>query len=150
LAVLNELVTPEPSGGYALVGVTSNERYVVRAEKRELGSAQVPIGRPETVVGAFIPIRKHDDWWALPQDERRKIFEEDSRHIAIGMTALPGVSRRLHHCRDLGASAPFDFLTWFDFAPEQVSAFDDLLGALRATEEWRYVVREVDVRVRRV
>ena len=28
-------------------------------------------------------------------------------------TLLPAIARRLHHCRDLGESEPFDFLTLF-------------------------------------
>ncbi|HEX2658460.1 MAG TPA: chlorite dismutase, partial [Polyangia bacterium] len=40
-------------------------------------------------------------------------------------------------------------LTWFEFAPADQNAFDDLLGRLRETEEWRYVTREVEVRVSR-
>ena len=42
---------------------------------------------------------------------------------------------------------PFDFLTWFEFAPEHAAAFDELVAMLRATEEWSYVEHEVDVRV---
>jgi hypothetical protein len=60
---------------------------------------------------------------------------------------LPAIARRLHHSRDLGE--PFDFLTWFEFAPQDEPAFDDLLAALRATEEWNYVEREVDIRLER-
>ncbi|MEI8154526.1 MAG: chlorite dismutase, partial [Hyphomicrobiales bacterium] len=60
----------------------------------------------------------------------------------------PAVARRLHHCRGLGG--PFDFLTWFEYAPEAESAFDAMLQRLRATEEWCYVEREVDVRLVRV
>lgn len=52
------------------------------------------------------------------------------------------MARRLHHCRDLGSSEPFDFLTWFDFAPADEPRFDELLAALRDTEERRYVERE--------
>ena len=61
------------------------------------------------------------------------------------MRHLPAVARRLHHSRDLGE--PFDFLTWFEYASEYARAFEDLVGELRATEEWRYVTREVDVRL---
>ena len=60
------------------------------------------------------------------------------------------MARRLHHCRDLGVSEPFDFLTLFDYAEADAAAFDDLLAALRATEEWQYVEREVDIRLLRV
>ena len=48
------------------------------------------------------------------------------------------------------ASEPFDFLTLFDFAKSDAPAFDDLLAVLRATEEWKYVEREVDIRLLRV
>jgi hypothetical protein len=47
--------------------------------------------------------------------------------------------------RELGE--PFDFLTWFEWSEEHSSLFDELLGALRATEEWTYVEREVEVRL---
>jgi len=83
----------------------------------------------------------------LSQDERRAVFEERSRHIAIGLKYLPPIARRLHHCRDLSESEPFDFLTWFEYAPEYQSAFEDLLTELRASAEWNYVEREVDIRV---
>ncbi|RLT43191.1 MAG: chlorite dismutase [Chloroflexi bacterium] len=92
-------------------------------------------------------VSSHDATWALTQDERRAIFEDRSAHIARSMPHLPAIARRLHHGRDLGE--PFDFLTWFEFAPADAAAFEELLGQLRATEEWRYVDREVDVRVTR-
>jgi hypothetical protein len=40
--------------------------------------------------------------------------------------------------------------SWFEFAPEHEPAFDELLSKLRDTEEWKYVEREVDIRVQRV
>lgn len=83
----------------------------------------------------------------MPQDERRRIFEEQSDHVKTGMIFLPAVARRLHHCRDLGPDEPFDFLTWFEFAPAETAAFDDLVARLRASPEWKFVAREVDIRV---
>lgn len=137
-----------PDGAsWQLRGVTSNDRYVTRSEKAELVGRQPPLGRPGATCAALIPIQKSKEWWELTQDERRAIFEARSQHIEIGVRYLPAIARRLHHCRDLGE--PFDFLTWFEYAPEDGPAFEDLLGALRATEEWRYVVREVEVRVER-
>jgi chlorite dismutase len=132
---------------WALGGVTSNGRYTTRAESDALTSAQEGLGRPNATHAALIPIRKTEAWWALAQDERRAIMEERSRHIAIGMEYLPAIARRLHHCRDLGE--PFDFLTWFEYAPEHATAFEDMVGRLRETEEWGYVEREVDVRLSR-
>lgn len=83
----------------------------------------------------------------MAQDERLAIYEERSRHTTIGLEYLPRIARKLHHCRDLGE--PFDFLTWFEFAPEHEPAFDALLTRLRASEEWTYVDREIDIRVHR-
>ena len=134
---------------WALRGITSNERYVVGAEKAQLVARQQPIARPEATCAALIPIRKISAWWALPQDRRRHILEERSRHIEIGLTYLPAIARRLHHCRDLGEDEPFDFLTWFEFAPAHRSDFDQLVNELRASEEWSYVDREVDIRLER-
>ncbi|MGJ5207583.1 chlorite dismutase family protein [Bradyrhizobium sp. HKCCYLR20261] len=134
---------------WSLSGVTSNMRYTTRTEQGALGSVQAGLGRTEATCAALIPIRKSGAWWDLPQDERRAIFEDQSRHTSIGLRYLPPVARRLHHCRDLETPEPFDFLTWFEFAPEHERAFDDLLAELRATREWDFVEREVEIRLRR-
>ncbi len=140
--------SPAPVGTrWRLRGITSNERYVTRAEKADLVAKQEGLGRTASKCAALIPIRKTAAWWTLPQDERRRIFEESSKHVRIGLKYLPAVARRLHHCRDLGESEPFDFLTWFEYAPGDAAAFDALVAELRASEEWRYVEREVDIRV---
>jgi chlorite dismutase len=140
-----------PEGGkWILRGVTSNERYVTRAEKDQLVKKQAALGRAEAIHAALIPIRKNARWWALTQDERRAILEERSKHVTVGLNYLPAIARRLHHCRDLGESEPFDFVTLFDFAKADATAFDDLVAELRATEEWKFVEREVDIRLLRV
>lgn len=128
---------------WRLRGVRSNERYTTRAEKDRLSALSPPLGRPG-MGAALIPIRKSQAWWDLAQDERRAVLER-SRHIATGIEYLPAVARRLYHSRDLGE--PFDFLTWFEFAPEDEAAFDELVRRMRATEEWRFVDREVEVRL---
>ena len=81
------------------------------------------------------------------QDERRAVLEETSHHIAIGLEYLPAIARRLYHSRELGE--PFDFLTWFEFAPEHAASFERLVSRLRESAEWRYVDREVDIRLSR-
>jgi hypothetical protein len=134
---------------WILSGVTSNERYVVRQEKDDLLAKQQGLGRSESTYAALIPIRKSAQWWAMTQDERRSIFEEQSNHIAIGMKYLPAIARKLHHCRDLETTQPFDFLTWFEYSPESESIFDDMLAELRASSEWRFIDREVDIRLQR-
>ncbi|MGE4239430.1 chlorite dismutase family protein [Ramlibacter sp.] len=139
--------TSLPGASWTLRGITSNERYVERAERVQLVSVQEGLGRPHATCAALIPIRKSAAWWQLTQDERRAIFEAQSRHTAIGLRYLPAIARRLHHCRDLGDSESFDFLTWFEFAPSEAPAFDELLAALRETPEWAFVEREVEVRL---
>jgi chlorite dismutase len=116
-------------------------------EKEALAAVQPPLGREQATRAALIPIRKSEAWWDLAQDERRAIFEERSHHIAEGLRYLPAIARRLYQSRELGE--PFDFLTWFEFAPEHEPLFDELVGTLRSTEEWRYVEREVDIRLSR-
>ena len=150
LSVLNTVSEGQEASAFHLSGIVSNERYVSSEEKQELKATQEAIGRADAPLGAFIPIRKAQAWWDLSQSERRAIFEERSAHIALGMQALPQIARRLHHCRDLETPQPFDFLTWFDFKAADASKFDDLLGALRATEEWQYVDREIEIRVQRL
>jgi chlorite dismutase len=132
---------------WILRGVTSNERYVTRPEHDALRSREAPLGRAAATHAALIPITKSSDWWELPHDERRAIFEESSHHIAIGFEYLPAIARRLHHGRDLGEE--FDFLTWFEYAPGDGEAFEELVERLRSTPEWEHVDREIDLRLER-
>ncbi|MBY0587085.1 chlorite dismutase family protein [bacterium] len=139
---------PAPNdGGWILRGTTSNARYVTRFEHNRLTAAQELPGRPEATRGVLIPIRKSSTWWTMTQDERRTIFEERSQHVAASMKYLPAIARRLHHSRDLGE--PFDFLTWFEYAPKFERDFNELLAMLRASEEWAFVDREIDIRLTR-
>ena len=132
---------------WTLRGVSSNTRYVTNNEKAELLSKQSGLDRPEATRAALIPIRKNAAWWALSQEERRDIFETESHHTANSMPYLPAIARKLHHCHDIGE--PFDFLTWFEYAPENADAFEKLVATLRASKEWTYVDREVDIRLER-
>lgn len=136
----------DPPSVWTLWGVTGHLRYTVRAEIDKLAARGGQLGQPQPRCAALIPIRKNEAWWALAQDERRAIYEERSRHTSIGMEYLPQITRRLHHSRDLGE--PFDFLTWFEYAPEHEAQFDELVARLRDREEWTYVDREIDVRLR--
>lgn len=138
---------PADGAEWVLRGVTSNERYATRPEKELMVAKQLGLGRREATCAALIPIRKSPQWWSLTQDERRTIFEDRSKHVQIGLKFLPAIARRLHHCRDLEGCEPFDFVTLFDYAPADANAFEEMLAELRATEEWKYVEREVDIRM---
>src|SRR5690349_3253267 len=82
LSIVAGPVAPPPAGvSWILRGITSNERYVVREEKLALAARQPSLGRAAATRAALIPIRKNAAWWSLAQDERREIFEAQSRHI---------------------------------------------------------------------
>jgi hypothetical protein len=137
------------SAVWTLRGVATNDRYTTSVEKAQLVKRQAPIGRPEATRAALILLRKTVAWWGLAQDERRAILEEQSHHIAIGLRYLPAVARRLLNCRDFGTEEPFDFLAFLDYAPSDEAAFDDMVGQLRATKEWTFFDREIDIRLSR-
>jgi chlorite dismutase len=143
--VEGQVSSPVSISSWTLRGVTGHARYVTATENAALQAVQPALGRPEASRAALIPIRKSSAWWALSQDERRAVFEESSHHIRVGLEYLPAVARRLYHSRELGE--PFDFLTWFEFAEASATAFETLVGRLRETEEWRFVEREVDIRL---
>ena len=135
--IVQKLVTLMPEGS----------SVVFYHEIDELRRREQVLGWPDATRAALIPIRKNNAWWDLSQDERRAIFEEQSHHIATGIEYLPAVARRLHHSRELGE--PFDFLTWFEYAPKHAKDFEKLARRLREAKEWHYVDREVDIRLSR-
>jgi hypothetical protein len=145
--VSGNLLQSEP-GIWTLKGMISNLRYTEKEEKDKLVAIQEDLGRPTATLAAFIPIRKSESWWNLAQDERRKIMENKSQHTHTGMKYLPAIARKLFHSRDIGE--PFDFLTWFEFAPEHQDNFEELLFELRKTEEWTYIEREIDIRLEKI
>lgn len=146
LQMLSEWIAqPDSQTQMLLRGVISHLRYTTADELKQLKQTQEGLGRPEAKCAVLIPMKKSEQWWQMPQDVRRELFEAQSKHTTIGMDYLPAIARQLHHSRDLGEE--FDFLTWFEFAPEYQSQFDELLARLRATKEWEYVEREVEVRV---
>lgn len=148
LAVCEENDDRDVQGSvWTLRGSTGSARYTHQSEAEALSEKQEGLGRPAATCAALIPIKKSGEWWSLAQDQRRSLFEEQSHHIRIGLEYLPGVSRRLHHGRELGE--PFDFLTWFEYRPEDGEAFEQLVARLRKTPEWRFVEREVDIRLSR-
>jgi chlorite dismutase len=145
--VINDAAELPLNCAWVLQGFASNIRYSKRDELTALQAVQPALNRSAAIFAVLIPIKKSAQWWEMAQDERRAIFEEESHHTTVGMDYLPGVARRLLHCRDLEES--FDFLTWFEFAPEHSQAFDELLLRMRASKEWDYVEREVEVRLKR-
>ena len=118
----------------------------MRAEKNEIVAKAARSGAPRSNVRCANTDPEERNGWELTQDERRSVFEQ-SKHVQIGLQYLPAVARKLHHCRDLSENEPFDFLNWFEYAPIHEVEFNRLLSELRASEEWKYVDREVDIRL---
>ncbi len=149
LAVFQELVprSQTSEAAWILHGTNGHVRYVERHEHKTLVASQEGLDRAGATRAALIPVRKSDAWWNLTQDERRAIFEESSHHISSSLKYLPAISRRLYQSRELGEQ--FDFLTWFEYAPEHSDLFEELTAWLRTTEEWKYVEREIDIRLAR-
>jgi hypothetical protein len=129
---------------WTLSGIGSNLRYTSSDERKTLNDKSEQLGRPDATMAALIPISKSDQWWSMAQDERLAIYRR-AEHYKIGLTALPQIARKLYHSREL--EEQFDFLTWFEFAPEHEKLFDHMLEQLRCSEEWQYVEREVDIRL---
>ena len=71
-------IPSEPPAAWVLRGITSNERYTDREERRLIVAKLLDLGRPESKCAALIPIRKNETWWALTQEERLSIFKENS------------------------------------------------------------------------
>ena len=140
----------EPNVTYAwkLSGIISNVRYAEKQERVLLTAKQEGLGRSDCDCAALLPIKKSAEWWSLAQNERRKIFEDQSRHIDANMKYLPAIARQLYHSRDIGEE--FDFLTWFEYRSEHQALFDEMIHAFRMTEEWKYVDREIDFRLEKV
>jgi hypothetical protein len=88
--VVNTRLEAPPAGAsWALSGASSNLRYTTRDEKDRLSAVQPALGRSGADRGALIAIKKNALWWDLAQDERRRIFEDVSRHTSIGLRYLP-------------------------------------------------------------
>ncbi|MBL8150039.1 MAG: chlorite dismutase family protein [Blastocatellia bacterium] len=141
-------VNDSASAKWILRGTNVHTRYAERREVDKLVAHQATLGRPEAVCAALIPIRKSAQWWGMAQDERRRVFEDESRHIAMSIDYSAAIARRLYQSRELGEA--FDFLTWFEFTPENEKIFDKLLAKMRAAKEWSFVDREIDIRLIRV
>ena len=76
-----------------------------------------------------------------------ELFEETSDHIARSeLECLPVIARRLYHGCDLkGASASSPGSS----TPRDAAGFEDFVARLRATPEWDYVERVLDIRLAR-
>jgi hypothetical protein len=133
-------------------GVTHHLHYTSASQSQELKARSRPEFEPTSETRAvLIPIGKSPDWWQLPQDRREAHFQARTAqpgHTAIGIRYVDRVFRKLYHSRYLNPSAPYDFLTYFEFNRAYQNDFKRLLGELRDTApnpEWTYVTLEYEI-----
>lgn len=107
-----------------------------------LASRQAGLMRSNVTCAALIPIRKTVTWWRHKTSDG---LHSKNGLVIFGLKYQPGVARRVHHSRELGE--PFDFLTWFEYPPEDADAFEKMLVRLRATLEWQYIDLEFAIRL---
>jgi chlorite dismutase len=133
----------EPTAPF--VGVSQHVVYTTGRERLELGRVSAAESGP---VAVLIPICKSAAWWALAQDERQAYLQSGvPGHVEIGLKYASVIYRRLYHARAVPGST-WDFLTYFEFSPDQTDAFRDLLSQLRdpkSNPEWEFVEREVEL-----
>ncbi len=146
LDVRNEYVMKVPVDFRWLLRGVSSSRNTPQLQNQELMTPWTHFGRDEICCAAFMPVKWTRDWWDLTEDERRSICGCgcDSKSVEIP-TRIE--ARRFHHSRELGE--PFDFLMWFEYARADTALVDELVAAIRESEEWKYVEREADVRLLR-
>jgi len=124
-------------------GGTQDLRYTSPAQKASLAHAHGEFSGGATAV--IIPIRKSEEWWALPEERRRAHFRDGAGHTHTGAPYVDRVYRKLFHSRGMGL--PYDFVTYFEFAREDADYFRELLAGLRDPQrnpEWRYVEWECE------
>lgn len=128
---------------WLMSGLVRNTRYVSREEVLPPGAPR-PVEQSPTCA-ALIPIRRSPEWWQLGQAARRELLQSQSRRTPVGFRFLSAILRTWQHRLDL--SEQFDCVTWFEYEPRDSAAFEDLLADWRASEEWKYIDRECDIRL---
>lgn len=140
--VSGQLKRVAPGTSWILSGVVQNTRYVTREE------APAPKKQPfggvpsEPTCAALIAVHRSPEWWQLGHAARWEIQQAHSH--PRGLQLLSAMIRNWHG-RDL--SSQFDCVTWFEYEPRDSASFDDLVAVWRASEEWKFVDREFDLRL---
>ncbi len=146
VGIINGRLNRTPAGtAWILSGVVRNTRHVTREEFVPPGACRIAGNSPVSTCAALIPIRRSPEWWQLGRESRRDLLNPPSRRPPRGLRYLSTMIRKWQHRRDL--SEQFDCLAWFEYEPRDSAAFDDLLADWRASEEWKFVDRECDIRL---
>lgn len=139
------VVRPPGGASWILSGIARNTRFVTREERSPEQCWSTSSQTREATCAALIPIQQSAAWWDLAHDEREEIIETQSRCLSDRLRFLTTFARRFLFGRDLGE--PFDIVTWLEYSPCDEALVNDLAAALRQTQEWKYVEREIDIRM---
>jgi hypothetical protein len=125
-------------------GKTKPLQYTCPAQVASLAHAHGEFASGASAV--VIPIRKSEAWWALSEEQRHVHFREGAGHTHTGAPYVDRIYRKLFHSREMGL--PYDFVTYFEFAPEDADYFRELLAGLRdpiKNPEWQFVEWECEI-----
>lgn len=138
-------VDPVPAGiVWVMSGLVRSTRYVTREEFTRTDTQRPGVDAVGQPCAALIAIRRSPDWWQLGSGARREIQQAQLRRTReLGF--LSTFFRRWQRRVDL--SEQFDCVLWFEYEPRDVAAFDELLAEWRASEDWKYLDRECDIRL---
>jgi hypothetical protein len=137
----------------ALEGADRAPRYT-SAELHDYAYKRAALRRTgrQAPCAIILPLSKTDEWWALGTLERHAFFypHVDIRtgcavpgHAQAADEGIASIFRRLFHNPDgYQQAGEYDFITYFECAPEQLDIFSRVHQSLRDTSknpEWRYV-----------
>lgn len=109
-------------------GLTRKANYVPGFSDQLKADLKAPSeSGPYAVV---IPVRRHLEWWALPQDKRAALMKE---HTEAALPYQKTVKRKLYHSTGFDE---YDFITYFETA--KLEDLHSLILALNTVKEARY------------
>lgn len=118
----------------ALWGLTGESPYARDGAARGID----PFGPPRAKYVVVYPFVKTPDWYALPDEDRRRMMAE---HIRVGR-AHTGVDQLLLYATGL---QDHEFVVVYE--TDDLAAFSDLVAGLRRTEARRFTLRDTPVHV---
>lgn len=135
-----------PAGtAWVFHGVARNTRFVTREEPRRSTSDLTPVPHFGESCAALILVRRSPDWWRLTQGDRNEVLELPSGRLRQRINILPSLLRLMP--RRNAMPETFDSVTWFEYMPQDAAIFDDLAGTMRTSEEWKFVDREIVIKL---
>jgi hypothetical protein len=143
----------DAGGLFCIEGVERPPRYT-NHELHEFAFRPAAVRRSGRVSShaLLLPIRKTAEWWNMSALERGVFFypHVDIRsgcavrgHVLSAAEGIPALFRRLYHNPDgYQREGEYDFLAYFECAPQDLQSFARVHRALQDTAqnpEWRYV-----------